>query len=79
MSAKKSSDELLTGRILTQLNIAIKDMESRLDVQTTQGWELIGGPLFSEWKLCNGAARNTLVTVTSKQIRWSSFAKNRYE
>ena len=37
MSAKKSSDELLTGRILTQLSIAIKDMESRLDVQTTQG------------------------------------------
>ena len=79
MSAKKTKDELLTGRILGQSSVAIKDMESRLDNQTSNGWQLIGGPLFSEWKLCNGPARHTLVTVTGKQIRWFLFAKKRYE
>ena len=78
MGPTKTGDELLTGRILGQLNTAIKDMESRLSQEVAQGWEVVGGPLFSEWKLCKGDQRHSLVSVTSSQIRWTLFAQQRY-
>ena len=78
MGPQKTSDELIGGKILKNLREAIVDLESRLDPSIRDGWDISGGSLYSEWKLCKQGAGNTLVTVTSRQIRWTTFANTRY-
>ena len=78
MGPQKTSDELIGGRILKHLRVAIEDLESRLDASVSDGWNISGGTLYSEWKLCKNGAQQTLVIVTSRQIRWTPFASSRY-
>ena len=78
VAPEKKSHEMLSGHILRELNKAIEDLESRLEQSARDGWYIVGGPLFSEWKLCKDDQRHTLVTVTARQIRWTTFADKRY-
>lgn len=78
VAPEKKSHELLSGHILRELFKAIEDLESRLDESARDGWRIVGGPLFSEWKLCKDDQRHTVVTVTARQIRWTNFADKRY-
>ena len=55
-------------------------MESRLLAEKKKDLELVGGPLFAEWKLKNKESdlKYHLVSVVNSVVRWSRYAEDRY-
>ena len=78
VAPEKNRYELLSGHILRALNNAIEDLESMLEQSNRDGRNIVRGGFFSEWQLRKDDQRHTVVTVTSRQIRWTAFADARY-